>query len=134
MKKLIFLLTCVAFVGSASLTPRQNAAVLSIAVQSAQIIAASIDNGHLTVDLAQAVPVLVNSAATFLPSARVNSAQVSEAVIKAVTDGTGSASTGERIGSVILEVLPAVVSGAEANLAISNAATGASVGANPPKP
>ena len=137
MKRFALLTTtalCLSLTGCASFTPAQNAAALRLAVATAQVVAASIDNGHLTVDYAQAIPVLVSSAATFLPSDQVSSSQVAAAVTKAVADGTGSGSTGTKIGAVIEDLLPTVLSGVQANQAISQAAAGASAGANPPKP
>jgi hypothetical protein len=118
-------------VACSTLTPSQSAALTQIETLAATVAANSISSGHLTLPYAQAVPVLVSSVASFAPSSKVSTAEVSAAITKAVSDGTGSASTGQKIGAVIEDTLPAVISGLTANQAVTAAATGASAGANP---
>lgn len=117
-----------AITGCTTLTTAQRTALTSIESAAATIAADYAATGK--VNYAQAIPVLVSSAATFASTPKVNTAQVATAVQEAVADGTGSKPTAQKIAAVLTDVLPAVVSGSTANQAVAAAATGASAGAN----
>ncbi len=125
----IVLSSAVLSVASCAMTPAQRAEISSLVTAVEPLVAAYAQTGH--VSEAQAIPAALNSLAVFDPSQAVDAGQLAaniESTVNAFTNYTAG-STGQRIASAVLNVLPPNPSGAQVNAALAQASIGAGNGA-----
>lgn len=114
--------------GCAALTPKQTSQLIQVTGNVAVLAADYAADGKL--DYAQAIPVALNSLAVYAPNAKVNTPEMQASIAATISDftnGTGK-TTGQKIAKAITDGLPAVITGAQAVSALTQASTLASDG------